>query len=421
MKKLLAMVMAVAMTLSLAACGGNGTPAASGSTGSAGSASSEAGSAANADFKVGAIYINSKNDTAGYTYAHHNGITKAMEELGLDPDSQLVIVDEVNDNDYDKIANAVDTLVAADCNIIFGTSFGYMQAMADKAQEYPDVIFSHATGYMSNDTNFNNYFGRIYQARYLAGVAAGLKSLETGNNNLGYVSAYGTEYAETCSGINGFTLGAQSVNPNAKVYVKELGAWADEVNESAFAKELIQNYNCGVISQHCDSAQPQIAAQDAGVFGCGYNSDMTADAPKAHLTAAIWNWNVYYHTAIQAAMDCNGEASKFVSNMGGGAYYGGLNEGFVDVSPLNEKTVAPGTEAAIEAVKAKIATGEWDVISGTKLNVVLADDGSVSLEETAAPLMDNAGNEIVAAGGPSVEDAVITGSMNYFVAGVQVA
>ena len=123
MKKLLAMVMAVAMTLSLAACGGNSTPAASGSTGSA---SSESGSAANADFKVGAIYINSKNDTAGYTYAHHNGITKAMEELGLDPDSQLVIVDEVNDKDYDGIASAVDTLVAADCNIIFGISFGYM-------------------------------------------------------------------------------------------------------------------------------------------------------------------------------------------------------------------------------------------------------------------------------------------------------
>ena len=171
MKRLLTLLMALAMTASLAACGGNSTPAASGSTGSA---SSEAGSAANADFKVGAIYINSKNDTAGYTYAHHNGITKAMEELGLDPDSQLVIVDEVNDNDYDGIASAVDTLVAADCNIIFGISFGYMQAMADKAQEYPDVIFSHATGYMSNETNFNNYFGRIYQARYLTGVAAGL-------------------------------------------------------------------------------------------------------------------------------------------------------------------------------------------------------------------------------------------------------
>ena len=418
MKKLLAMVMAVAMTLSLAACGGNSTPAASGSTGSA---SSEAGSAANADFKVGAIYINSKNDTAGYTYAHHNGITKAMEELGLDPDSQLVIVDEVHDNNYDGIASAVDTLVAADCNIIFGISFGYMQAMADKAQEYPNVIFSHATGYMSNDTNFNNYFGRIYQARYLAGVAAGLKSLETGNNNLGYVSAFGTEYAETCSGINGFTLGAQAVNPNAKVYVKELGDWADEVNESAFAKELIQNYNCGVISQHCDSAQPQIAAQDAGVFGCGYNSDMTADAPKAHLTAAIWNWNVYYHTAIQAAMDCNGDASQFVTKMGGGAYYGGLAQDFVDVSPLNQDTVAPGTDAAIEAVKAKIVSGEWDVFSGVKLHVTVNTDGTVSVDQADEALVDNEGNEIVAAGGPSVEDSVITGSMNYFVAGVEEA
>ena len=415
MKKLLAMVMAVAMTLSLAACGGNSTPAASGS------ASSAAGSAANADFKVGAIYINSKNDTAGYTYAHHNGITTAMKELGLDPDSQLVIVDEVNDTDYDKIANAVDTLVAADCNIVFAISFGYMQAVADKAAEYPDVIFSHATGYMSNDTNFNNYFGRIYQARYLAGVAAGLKSLETGNNNLGYVSAYGTEYAETCSGINGFTLGAQSVNPDAKVYVKELGAWADEVNESAFAKELIQNYNCGVISQHCDSAQPQIAAQDAGVFGCGYNSDMTADAPKAHLTAAIWHWNVYYHTAIQAAMDCSGDASQFVSKMGGSAYYGGLKENFVDVSPLNDATVAPGTQSAIDAVRELIVSGAWDVFSGVKLHITVAEDGTAAVEQADEALVTNDGTEIVAAGGASVEDSVITGTMNYFVAGVEVA
>ena len=408
MKKLLAMVMAVAMTLSLAACG------------STGSASSEAGSAANADFKVGAIYINSKNDTAGYTYAHHNGITKAMEELGLDPDSQLVIVDEVNDNDYDGIASAVDTLVAADCNIIFGTSFGYMQAMADKAQEYPDVIFSHATGYMSNETNFNNYFGRIYQARYLAGIAAGLKSLETGNNNVGYVSAFGTEYAETCSGINGFTLGVQAANPNATVYVKELGAWADEVNESAFAKELIDSYKCGVISQHCDSAQPQIAAENAGVFGCGYNSDMTADAPNAHLTAAVWHWNVYYHTAIQAAMDCNGDASQFVSKMGGPAYYGGLKENFVDVSPLNEKTVAPGTQDAIDQVRQMIVSGDWDVFTGTKLNITVAD-GKATVEKVAADMLDNEGNKILAAGDPSVEDSVITGSMNYFVAGVQEA
>ena len=419
-KKILALVMAAAMTLGLTACGG-GDSSSAGSAASTGSQS--AGSASNvsaSDFKVGAIYINKKSDTAGYTYAHHTGITKAMEALGMDVDKQLFIVDEVPEDDT-QVGAAVDTLVGEGCNIIFGISFGYMQAVADKAAEYPDVIFSHATGYMSNDTNFNNYFGRIYQARYLAGVAAGLKSLETGNNNLGYVSAYGTEYAETCSGINGFTLGAQSVNPDAKVYVKELGTWADEVNESAFAKELIQNYNCGVISQHCDSAQPQIAAQDAGVFGCGYNSDMTADAPKAHLTAAIWNWNVYYHTAIQAAMDCAGDASQFVTKMGGGAYYGGLAQDFVDVSPLNQDTVAPGTDAAIEAVKAKIVSGEWDVFSGVKLHVTVNADGTATVEQADEALVDNAGNEIVAAGGPSVEDSVITGSMNYFVAGVEEA
>ena len=417
MKKFLSLALAMAMVFSLAACGKKDEPSTSGSV----SGSNAASTGTQSDFKVGAIYINSKNDTAGYTYAHHTGITKAMEELGMDPASQLVIVDEVPDTDYDKIANAVDTLVASDCNIIFAISFGYMQAVADKAEEYPNVIFSHATGYMSNETNFNNYFGRIYQARYLAGIAAGLKSLETGNNNLGYVSAYGTEYAETCSGINGFTLGAQSVNPNAKVYVKELGTWADEVNESAFAKELIQTYNCGVISQHCDSAQPQIAAQDAGVFGCGYNSDMTADAPKAHLTAAVWHWNVYYHTAIQAAMDCGGDASQFVSKMGGSAYYGGLKENFVDVSPLNEATVAAGTQSAIDAVRELIVSGAWDVFSGVKLHITVAEDGTAAVEQADEALVTNDGTEIVAAGGASVEDSVITGTMNYFVAGVEVA
>ena len=421
MKKFLSLALAMAMVLSLAACGKKDEPAKSGSASGSVSNAGSTSTGTLSNFKVGAIYINSKNDTAGYTYAHHTGITKAMEELGMDPASQLVIVDEVPDTDYDKIANAVDTLVASDCNIIFAISFGYMQAVADKAEEYPNVIFSHATGYMSNETNFNNYFGRIYQARYLAGIAAGLKSLETGNNNIGYVSAYGTEYAETCSGINGFTLGAQSVNPDAKVYVKELGAWADEVNESAFAKELIQNYNCGVISQHCDSAQPQIAAQDAGVFGCGYNSDMTADAPKAHLTAAIWHWNVYYHTAIQAAMDCNGDASQFVSKMGGSAYYGGLKENFVDVSPLNEATVAAGTQSAIDAVRELIVSGAWDVFSGVKLHITVAEDGTAAVEQADEALVTNDGTEIVAAGGASVEDSVITGTMNYFVAGVEVA
>ena len=419
MKKILAMVMAMAMVLSLAACGGGDKPSTSAGSAASGAASSgTAGTSDAADFKVGAIYINSKNDTAGYTYAHHHGITTAMEELGMDPATQLVIQDEIPE-DEQQVLTAIDTLVGEGANIIFGISFGYIDAMEKAAAEYPDVVFSHATGYKCNDTNFNNYFGRAYQARYLAGIAAGLKSLETGNNNIGYVAAYGTEYAETCSGINGFALGAQSVNPDAKVYVKKLGAWADEVNESAFAKELIDSYKCGVISQHCDSAQPQIAAQDAGVFGCGYNSDMTADAPNAHLTAAIWNWNVYYRTAIEAAMTC-GDASNYVSTLGSGAWYGGLKEGFVDVSPLNEATCAAGTQEAIDAVKELIISGEWDVFSGVKLHITVAD-GAATVEKADEALVDNTGAEIVAAGGPSVEDSVITGTMNYFVAGVEEA
>lgn len=410
MKKTLALLLALVMMLSLAACGGDPET--------------------KDEFKVGAIYINSKSDTAGYTFAHHNGITTAMKSLGMDTDKQLVIVDNVPE-DKQAVLDAVDTLVSNGADIIFGISFGYIDALEEASKEYTDVIFSHGTGYKANETNFNNYFGRIYQARYLAGIAAGLKSLETGNNNVGYVAAHTTDYAETASGINGFALGVQAVNPNAKIYVKNLNNWADEINEKAYAEELINSFGCGVISQHCDSAQPQIAAQNGKVFGCGYNSDMTADAPKAHMTAAIWNWNVYYATAIKAAQACEGDASKFVEKMGGNAYYGGLKEGFVDVSPLTENC-AKGTKEAIEAVKKLMVDGEWDVFTGVKLNISVDAEGKVSVTKTNAALESNGlqykdGNfkapmentVVVEAGGASVDDGVIKGSMNYLVKGVE--
>ena len=148
MKKLLALIMTLVLVLGMAACGQQAEE-------------TDGTSAAASDFKVGAIYINSKNDTAGYTYAHHNGITTAMKELGLDVDTQLVIVDEVPE-DKEQVLAAVDTLVGEGANIIFGISFGYIDALEEAAAEYPDVIFSHATGYKSNETNFNNYFGRAH-------------------------------------------------------------------------------------------------------------------------------------------------------------------------------------------------------------------------------------------------------------------
>ncbi|MCI8914209.1 BMP family ABC transporter substrate-binding protein [Pseudoflavonifractor sp. 60] len=420
MKKILALALAAAMSLSLAACGGGNNSAQGGGSSAGGAGSSGGGSApveGGSDLKVGAVYITSQNDVAGYTFQHHNGITTAMKDLGLDP-AGLIIVDGVPDNDDTAVANAIDTVVNQGADIVFGISFGYINAMADKAEEYPDVIFSHGTGYMANDTNFNNYFGRIYQARYLAGIAAGMKSLELGNNSIGYVAAYNTEYAETCSGINAFALGAQSANPDAVVHVNVINTWGDEALERQAAQALVDTYQCGVISQHCDSAQPQLVAQENSVFGCGYNSDMTQQAPNAHLTAAIWHWNVYYETAIKAAMDCNGDASKFVENMGGNAYYAGLAEGFVDASPLNEAIAAPNTKAVMDAVRELIVSGDWDVFSGVKLSYNIGEDGSVEIVKTDADLVDNQGNVIVAAGGPSVDDGVIKGSMNYNVTGV---
>lgn len=389
MKKLLSILLAVALMVTMCAM----------FTGCA----EEAGDT----FKVGAIYINSKSDTAGYTFAHHNGITKAMKALGMDTEKDLVIIDNVPE-DTTEVSTAIDTLVGEGCDIIFGISFGYIEAMNAKASDYPDVILSHATGYMSNETNFNNYFGRIYQARYLAGVAAGLKSLELGNNNLGYVAAYGTEYAETCSGINAFALGAQSVNPDAVLHVNTINGWANEALEKSLAEDLIDNYNCCVIAQHCDSAQPQLVASDKSVFGCGYNSDMSVQAPKAHLTAPIWNWDVYYKFAIETAKNTPKDFIKTVGN-----YYGGLNENFVEISPLSDNCSAKSAEY-IDAVRQLIKSGKWDVFSGVKLSF----DANGAIQQTNADLKDNAGKVIVAAGGASVEDGVIQGSMNYYVEGV---
>ena len=353
--------------------------------------------------KIGVIHIGDPADGSGYSYTHDLGIQGMQKNLGLS-DDQIVRQLNISDSDTTAIRNAIEDCLAKGCNVIFGTSYGYMDTMEALANEHPDVIFSHGTGYKSNGSNLNNYFGRIYQARYLAGIAAGLK---TKTNKIGYVSAYGTELAETCSGINAFALGVQSVNPDAVVYVKELKSWFDPANETAYAEALI-NMGCDVISQHCDTANPQIAAEKAGVFGCGYNSDMTKDAPKAHLTATIWNWDVYYTAAVQAIID--GKWVEF------GNYYKGVKEGLCDVSPLSDNCV-PGTQEKIDAVKALYNDGSWDVFTGVKLSF----DENNNVIKTDAALKDNTGKEIVPAGGPSVEDSVITGSMNYFVEGVEVA
>jgi Uncharacterized ABC-type transport system, periplasmic component/surface lipoprotein len=357
------------------------------------------GSKVSADFKVGVIHIGDPGAGSGYSYAHDQGIIAMQKNLGLS-DDQIIRKNNIADDDAAATKTAMEECIEAGCKIIFGTSWGYMETMSELAEQYPDVIFSHATGYMSNGKNFNNYFGRIYQARYLAGIAAGLK---TKTNKIGYVAAMGIDNSEVTGGLDAFAKGIAAVNPDAVVYVKVTNTWFSVDLESQAAEALL-DLGCDVIGQHCDTTAPQLAAEKRGVWGCGYNSDMTAAAPTAHLTAPIWNWGVYYTAAVQAAID--GKWAEF------GNYFGGLKEGFVDISPLSANC-ADGTQTIIDQVKALIISGEFGVFDGKQVKV---DGTTVSLVDQA--LTDNKGNVIVEAGGACLEDSVITGGINWYYSSV---
>jgi basic membrane protein A len=333
------------------------------------------------DLKVGMVLIGPQDD--GFSGAHYAGLEGMKAELGL-KDEQVLYKFNVPENA--ECDAALRELVDAGCQIIFGNSWGFMNFMEEVALEYPGVIFSHCSGYKNNGVNFNNYFGRIYQARYLAGIAAGLKTM---TNKIGYVAAW-PDNAEINGGINAFALGIQSVNPDAVVYVKYINTWFDPTLEKQTAVALL-SLDCDVIAQHVDTSMPQIAAQEAGKFGCGYNTDMTSAAPDAHLTAPIWHWSSVYTAEVKDVMN----GTWLPVN-----YFLGMKEGMVDISPLS-KNVAEGTAKKIEEARAKILSGEWDVFTG--------------------PIYNNAG-ELVVADGESLSDQDITGAfmVGLLIKGVEV-
>lgn len=320
------------------------------------------------DIKVGAVLIGSRDD--GFSGAHYQGLEGMKTALGLTDDQVLYKMNVMDNADSES---AFRELIAEGCQIVFGNSWGYMDYMEVLAEEYPNVIFSHCSGFKNNGVNFNNYFGRIYQARYLSGIAAGMK---TETNKLGYVAAW-PDNAEINGGINAFTLGAQSVNPDVAVYVKYINTWGDATLEKQAAQALLA-LDCDVIAQHCDSAMPQVAAQEAGKWGCGYNTDMTVNAPDAHLTAPVWNWASVYTAEVNDVINGTWKPVN---------YFLGLMEDMVDISPLS-KNVAEGTAEAIEAARGKILTGAWDVFTG--------------------PITNNAGEEVLEEGA-MLTDSDITG------------
>ena len=306
------------------------------------------------DVKVGVIHIGDPATGSGYSYTHDQGIVAMQETLGLS-DEQIVRKNNIDDADTTAIENAMNECIEEGCNIIFATSWGYMDTCEALAAEYPNVFFSHATGYKSNGTNFNHYFGRIYQARYLSGIVAGMK---TETNKIGYVSAMGSENGECTSGIDAFAMGVASVNPEATVEVKVTNSWYDPEGEGQAAQALIDD-GCDVIAQHCDTNNPQIAARDAGVWGVGYNSDMTAEVGESVLTSVVWNWGAYYTAAVQNVIDGTWTPGVHVED-----YFGSMADGLLSITALSSE-VAEGTQEAVDVAKAAIEDGSFDVFTGT--------------------------------------------------------
>lgn len=328
--------------------------------------------------KVGVIHLSDPADGSGYTYTHDIGIMGMQQNLGLS-DSQIIRKINVNDSDKDATRKAIKECIDEGCNIIFSTSWGYMETTAQMAEEYPDVYFSHGTGYMSNGKNFNNYFGRIYQPRYLSGIVAGMN---TKTNKIGYVAAMGSENSEVTGGIDAFALGVYSVNPSAQIYVKVTNSWYDPEAEKAAASTLL-DMNCDVITQHCDTTYPQLLAQQKNVYSIGYNSDMSKDAPDACLCSVIWNWSAYYTAAVQSVIDGTWDGSN---------YYGGMNENIVGITQLADFCKS-GTQQKVDEAKKDIISGKLGIFDG----VIETNTGTT-----------------VGESGKTLKDSDITGNINWY-------
>jgi len=344
-KRILALLLASVMVFALAACsGGSGsaTPAPTPTP-----APAEEGVTLD-NIKVGFVHISDPSDK-GYTYNHDLGTQHMQAALGLRDDQ---VISKYNVPESAECDTAIRELVEAGCSIVFCTSFGFEDYMLAVAEEYPEVEFCHATGYQAAAAglpNVHNYFGDIFEARYLSGIAAGLR---TETNQLGYVTAM--PFAECISGYTAFYLGAKSVNPDVTMKVIYTNNWNDPTAEAAAAQALI-DAGCDVLCQHADSTATQTTCEANGVWGVGYNSDMIEAAPNAVLTSAVWDWGIY----LQYAVNCVLSGEEIAVD-----WSGGIADGVCNVSALNPNTVAEGTEEAINAAREKIISGELYVFTG---------------------------------------------------------
>lgn len=372
MKRFLALLLALVMILSFAACSSN-EPANDNGTesGSSENNSEEKSGVSKDDIIVGFIHIGDPSDM-GYTYNHDLGTKKMAENLGLRDDQ---IINKYNIGEDETCAVAIEELVAAGCDIIFATSFGHGDYMTEAAAKYPNIEFCHATGTQaaaSGLSNYHNYFSAIYQPRYICGVAAGLKLNEMIANGeitedeavLGYVSAF--YFEEVISGFTAFYLGARSVCPSATMITLKANSWSDPTAEATLAQALIDK-GAVIISQHSDNTTPATVAESNGLYHCGYNSDMSEAAPAASIISARADWSVYLTYAVECVI--NGEEIDT-------DWCYGYSEGVTYTSPLNTAIAAPRTQEVLDDVVEKLISGETKVFEGpwTGFNVWTGED-----------------------------------------------
>ena len=322
------------------------------------------------------VYVGPVGD-AGWTWAHEQGRLAAEATTGV----ETAFVESVPEGGAD-FADSVRQFIDDDYDVIIGTSFGYMDDMLALADEHPDVVFEHISGYLSNDTNFGNSFGRMYEPRYLSGMVAGSATM---SNQVGYVAAF--PIPEVIRGINAFTLGVQEANPGATVEVVWTSTWFDPVVEGDSAQALLDK-GVDVLSMHQDSPAVGEKAEAAGARWVSYNSDMSAFAPNAYLTAPVWDWGPRYAEIIEAA-----RAGTYTPAPDG--YWGSMADGVVALAPI-ASDVNADVVAAVEARRAEIIAGTFHVFSG--------------------PINDQDGYEAVAAG-ETLDDGALLG-MEFFVQGV---
>lgn len=402
MKKVLALLLALVMALSLAACGGGNNSGSNGSGSNGGSQSDNGGGSNGGDsgtetkhIKVGLICIGDENDQ-GYTYNFIRGrdaATEALKAKGIEV--EWVMKWNIGENTACEDANR--ELAEDGCEIVINNSYGFEEFMLKAAPDYEDVLFVSCTNQASwcdDLDNTVNAFANIYEGRYLAGVAAGMKLQEmidkgeitADQAKIGYVGAF--SFAEVISGFTSYFLGAKSVCPSVSMDVQFVGSWSDATEEGNAASALCDG-GAKLISQHSDNTTPATTAQSKGAFHTGYNNDMTTVAPDASIIGTRIDWSVYFVELIETVVNGGTVPQDWCKGMADGA---------VVMTPLNEAIAAEGTAEKLAEVEAGIKDGSIKVFDTSTFTV----DGK---ELTTSFALDTDGDFA-----PDSEEAVFDGA-----------